>query len=94
MSDNTTTNSGTGGDTIRTIERITSTQDPDTGAVTNTAVKTQAIELLTGASINGASPEPVSEANPLYVADTSVRRLLEDILDALERGNEILERLE
>ena len=94
MSDNTTLSNGTGGDTIRTISRVTSTQDPDTGVITDTTVKTQAIEILTGASVNGASPESVSEANPLYVADASVRRLLEDILDALERGNEILERME
>ena len=89
MSDNTTISTGTGGDVIRTISRSTSTQDPNTGVITTVEVKTQAIEILTGAE-NLA----VSEVNPLQVADTNVRRLLEQILDAIERNTEAIERLE
>lgn len=94
MSDNTQLPSQSGGDTIRTISRSTSTQDGTTGVITTTEVKTQAVEILTGASVSGASPESVSETNPLYVADTSVRRLLEQLLEAIERNTEAIERLE
>ncbi len=88
MSDNTELPTASGGDIIRTVSHSTSTQDVD-GVITTVEVKTQAVAILTG-----ADALEVSEQNPLYTADTSVRRLLEQILEAIERNTEAIERLE
>ena len=64
MSDNTTINVGTGGDSIRTIERTSTNVQTNT----TTSVKTQAFALDIGGDTTDPSTEVlVSNANPMPV---------------------------
>lgn len=84
MADNTTLNSGAGGDVIRTDELI-----DDTSKLP--VAKAQVVKLMTGG--DGIDGGLVGAANPLPVADRQVLRMLEKISHQLDELIETLNNL-
>ena len=85
MADNTTLNSGSGGDLIRTDEAI----DRSTGVAIS--VKTQVVKLATGSA--GIDGGVVTNENPIYVYDRRVAVLLERLCDQIDVLTELIRRV-